>query len=506
MARPPRSRGAGWWQDRGRIDAGEARPRVNPRPPGRATEGPCPEPTSPATRPPSAPACSTSSPTTSSSTSRPGTRSSGRRRSCGSRRRSRAPPPSPTSSPTASARSCSTGGTLPVEQVVSTGRIALPELAAENELRVVADGLYMHTGEGLHRFVDPVDGEVYLYSQFEVADARRVFTCFDQPDLKAPLTLTVTAPAHWTVVGVSPTPEPEPAGEGVATWRFAPTPKLSPYVQAVVAGPYHVERGALTSGDGREIPLGVYCRRSLAEYLDADEVMDIARQGFALLRAALRPSVPVREVRPALRARVQRRRDGERRCGDHHRALRVPVEGAAGDGGAARADDPPRAGAHVVRRPRDHALVGRPLAERVVRRVRVHPLPGRGDALADGVDDVQQRGEVLGLPAGPAGDHAPGGRRHPRPRGRRGQLRRHHVRQGRVGAQAARALGRHRGVRRRAAALLPAARLGQHHAARPARGAGDDERAGPGHLGQALAPAGRRHHAAPGRRSSTPKG
>jgi aminopeptidase N len=172
------------------------------------------------------------------------------------------------------------GRSLPVEGVVSTARIALEDLAADNELCVVADGLYMHTGEGLHRFVDPVDGEVYVYSQFEVADARRVFTCFDQPDLKAPLTLTVTAPAHWTVVGVSPTPEPEPAGEGAATWRFVPTPKLSPYVQAVVAGPYHSERGSLRSRDGREIPLAVYCRRSLAQYLDADEVMDIARQGF----------------------------------------------------------------------------------------------------------------------------------------------------------------------------------------------------------------------------------
>jgi aminopeptidase N len=173
------------------------------------------------------------------------------------------------------------GRSLPVHDVVSTGRIALPSLDGDNELRVVADGAYMHTGEGLHRFVDPVDDEVYLYSQFEVADARRVFTCFDQPDLKAPLTLTVTAPAHWTVVAVSPTPDPEPAGEGTATWRFEPTPRLSPYVQAVVAGPYHVERGSLTSRDGRKVPLGVFCRASLAQYLDADDVLDVARQGFA---------------------------------------------------------------------------------------------------------------------------------------------------------------------------------------------------------------------------------
>ena len=76
------------------------------------------------------------------------------------------------------------GRRLDVAAVVSEARIALPGLAADNELIVVADAAYMNTGEGLHRFVDPVDKEVYLYSQFEVADARRVFACFDQPDLK----------------------------------------------------------------------------------------------------------------------------------------------------------------------------------------------------------------------------------------------------------------------------------------------------------------------------------
>ena len=73
---------------------------------------------------------------------------------------------------------------------------------------VVADGRYMHTGEGLHRFVDPVDDEVYLYTQFEVPDSRRMFAVFEQPDLKAAFRFTVTAPAHWEVVSNSPTPEP----------------------------------------------------------------------------------------------------------------------------------------------------------------------------------------------------------------------------------------------------------------------------------------------------------
>ena len=172
------------------------------------------------------------------------------------------------------------GASLDPAQVLSTGRIELAGLAADNELTVVADCPYMHTGEGLHRFVDPVDKETYLYTQFEVADARRVFACFDQPDLKATFAFRVTAPSHWQVVSVAPTPEPQPGPAGTATWDFAPTPRLSTYVTAIVAGPYHAAFGELTSIDGRTIPLGLFCRASLAAHLDPDNVFDLTRAGF----------------------------------------------------------------------------------------------------------------------------------------------------------------------------------------------------------------------------------
>jgi aminopeptidase N len=179
------------------------------------------------------------------------------------------------------------GRPLVVDDVVAGSRIVLGSLAARNELRVLADCRYMQTGEGLHRFVDPVDGEVYLYTQFEVPDSRRVFAVFEQPDLKATFAFTVTAPSHWTVVSNSPTPVPEAIGDGSsAVWRFAPTPHLSSYVTAVVAGPYHRETGELTSADGRIIPLGVFCRRSLAEHLDAGNVLDITRAGFRFYERA----------------------------------------------------------------------------------------------------------------------------------------------------------------------------------------------------------------------------
>jgi aminopeptidase N len=166
--------------------------------------------------------------------------------------------------------------------VVSDGvRIQLDGLADENVLTVVSDAEYTNSGEGLHRFVDPVDGEVYLYTQFEVPDSRRVFAVFEQPDLKATFAFTVTAPSAWAIVSNSPTPTPERLDDTRSVWAFSPTPILSSYVTALVAGPYQSVQSELTSRDGRVIPLGIYVRASLAQYLDSDYIFEKTRQGFA---------------------------------------------------------------------------------------------------------------------------------------------------------------------------------------------------------------------------------
>ncbi|WP_167139264.1 aminopeptidase N [Diaminobutyricimonas sp. TR449] len=173
------------------------------------------------------------------------------------------------------------GEQLDPSTVADGVRIQLDNLQESNVLEVVADAEYTNSGEGLHRFVDPVDNEVYLYSQFEVPDSRRMFAVFEQPDLKASFTFTVTAPARWQVVSNSPTPEPQPIdGTDNAIWRFSPTPRISSYITALVAGPYDVVRSELTSSDGRTIPLGVFCRASLSQYMDADYVFEKTRQGF----------------------------------------------------------------------------------------------------------------------------------------------------------------------------------------------------------------------------------
>ena len=160
-------------------------------------------------------------------------------------------------------------------------RITLTGLAAENTLVVRADCAYSHTGEGLHRFVDPVDGRVYLYSQFEVPDARRVFTTFEQPDLKSVFRFTVTAPEDWKVVSNAPTPEPTPLGDGRAQWAFEPTERMSTYITALVAGEYH-EVQDVYEGKHGTIPLGHFCRQSLVEYLERDreEIVRLTKQGF----------------------------------------------------------------------------------------------------------------------------------------------------------------------------------------------------------------------------------
>jgi aminopeptidase N len=155
-------------------------------------------------------------------------------------------------------------------------RIALAGLAQDNELRVVADCAYSRSGEGLHRFTDPADKGVYLYSDLETFDAHQIYACFDQPDLKAVFELTVTAQDDGQVIAnMPPARDPEPAGPGRLRWQFPPTPPLPTYITFVAAGPYHAVRD---EHDG--IPLGIFCRQSLAGYLDPDEIFEITKQGL----------------------------------------------------------------------------------------------------------------------------------------------------------------------------------------------------------------------------------
>ncbi|OKH78369.1 aminopeptidase N [Mycolicibacterium sp.] len=166
------------------------------------------------------------------------------------------------------------GQSIDVSEYDESTGIPLKGLAEHNVVVIDADCLYSNTGEGLHRFVDPVDDEVYLYSQFETADAKRMFACFDQPDLKATFDVQVTAPAHWEVVSNGAT-----VSVDSAVHTFATTPKMSTYLVALIAGPYAVWRDEYADDHGK-IPLGLFCRNSLAEHMDAERLFTETKQGF----------------------------------------------------------------------------------------------------------------------------------------------------------------------------------------------------------------------------------
>jgi aminopeptidase N len=168
----------------------------------------------------------------------------------------------------------------------SDNRIALDGLAESNTLRVVAECRYSHTGMGLHRVVDPADGKVYLYTQCEPFEAHRVFACFDQPDLKASFSLRVSAPSDWTVVSNAPVDRTEDSG-GATLTVFNPTPLMSSYLVAIVAGPY-----ARVTDSHEGIELNLYCRQSLRRYLDDAEIFEITKQGLTHFAGRFKMSYP----------------------------------------------------------------------------------------------------------------------------------------------------------------------------------------------------------------------
>ncbi|MFL0502751.1 aminopeptidase N [Kocuria rhizophila] len=180
------------------------------------------------------------------------------------------------------------GELLDVDDVVDGDRIRLPELGQANELRVVGRALYSRSGEGLHRYIDPQDGEVYIYTQYEPADCRRVFAVFEQPDLKASYTFTVVTPQGWIAASngelVASTPTEDCDVPGAVSHEFAPTLRSSSYITTILAGPYATVtdewHGTDPHGEPVTVPLALHCRRALAEHMDAEELFTLTKQGL----------------------------------------------------------------------------------------------------------------------------------------------------------------------------------------------------------------------------------
>ncbi|WP_394276119.1 aminopeptidase N [Luteococcus sp.] len=169
-------------------------------------------------------------------------------------------------------------------------RLQLSLEQGRNVVEIHAEGTYSRSGQGLHRFVDPIDQQTYLYTQYEPADARRVFPNFEQPDLKAVHHITVLAPEGWQVRSNQPRVSGGPVtnDDGVTGVRhaFAPTPRLSTYLTCVAAGPWAEQTDRWSSGDGLEVELGALCRQSLAEHFDAEAIFTLTKQGMNFYHAA----------------------------------------------------------------------------------------------------------------------------------------------------------------------------------------------------------------------------
>lgn len=178
------------------------------------------------------------------------------------------------------------GAPLDPATVVDRNRILLAGLAAENTVTVQATALYSRSGEGMHRFVDPADGQCYLYTQYEPADSRRVFANFEQPDLKAEFTFHVIAPSGWEVAsnGAETARTQVPDDAAATRWDFATTQRMSTYITSILAGPYFkaTDHWGTTFDDGThlDVPLALYCRASLAEAFDAGELFKLTKNGL----------------------------------------------------------------------------------------------------------------------------------------------------------------------------------------------------------------------------------
>ena len=188
----------------------------------------------------------------------------------------------------ASLDSCELNGEEVPREAFNGARILLKNLREANELHIIGTCKYENIGSGLSKFRDPIDQRIYLHSQFETFDAHRMFPCFDQPDLKATFTFTVLAPNDWVVVSNNPgQAQPVTGRENIKRWTFGATPKMSTYLTAMIAGPYHGVRDR--HGD---VDLGIFCRQSLAQYLDPDELFTLTKQGLDFYAEAYKYPYP----------------------------------------------------------------------------------------------------------------------------------------------------------------------------------------------------------------------
>lgn len=177
------------------------------------------------------------------------------------------------------------GAPLPIQDVVEGSRIILPNLQAENVLTIKGRSSFSRSGEGMHRYIDPSDGKTYLYTQYEPADCRRVFPNFEQPDLKAVFNFRITAPKNWVVSSNAELDREieDPADSSITKRVFKPTARISTYITTILAGEYFAAHDLYqpsSTVNSGPIPLVAYCRQSLKDHFDYDNIFTVTKQGL----------------------------------------------------------------------------------------------------------------------------------------------------------------------------------------------------------------------------------
>ena len=345
------------------------------------------------------------------------------------------------------------------EAEYADGRIPLRDLGATNEVVVEARLPYVTDGEGLHTFTDPADGEVYASAYIGMDLAHRVFPCFDQNDLKAPISLRVTAPAHWTVLANG-----RPVGAaGDGRWEFATTPPIPPAMFVVCGGPW-----VSVTWEHAGLDFGWHARASLAGPLerDAADLRRVTETCFDHYARIFEEPYPFDSYDQVM---VPGPELGSRRdAGLHHLPRRAAAAQRPHRARTTRPLDGHRArdGPHVVRRPRHHDVVGGHLAPGVLRRLPRLPRLRGGRRHRGRLRRLHDRPEARGVRRRRATVHPPRG---PACRGRAGrgrgldELRLAVLRQGQLRAPSAGHLDRRRRVLRGRERLPVPAPVAQRH-------------------------------------------
>ncbi len=173
-------------------------------------------------------------------------------------------------------RATAVNGHDPAGVVANGAHVRIPAallVRGENAVDFDFSAAIAPAGASIIRFHDTSDGADYLYTLLVPADANALFPCFDQPDLKARVTLALTIPRGWSAVANGAAAGAD-STDSAMTVHFGATEPISTYLIAFAAGPW----ARITTSAGR--PITLYVRASRKAEVEGDTIL--ALNGRAL--------------------------------------------------------------------------------------------------------------------------------------------------------------------------------------------------------------------------------